>query len=61
MSKKRDNTLYANKAEVITAPVPTGVVVIKAYDGIEVGTRISVYTEKLRVYMFDNGYWGYAY
>ena len=57
--KKRDNTPYANKAEVITTP--TGVVVIKAYDGIEVGTRVSVYTEKLRVYMFENGYWGYAY
>ena len=59
--KKRDNTPYANKAEVIATPTPVGVVVIKAYDGIEVGTRISVYTEKLRVYMFEKGYWGYAY
>lgn len=52
--KKAEKKLYDNKAEAIT---PTGVVVIKPYDGIEVGTRIVNPDIKIIDYMIKNGYW----
>lgn len=63
LHKKADTPLYENKAEVkpIENKVETatlqGVVVIKPYDGIEVGTRITNPDTKLFKYMTENGYW----
>ena len=63
LNKKADTPLYENKAEVkpIENKVETatlqGVVVIKPYDGIEVGTRITNPDMKLFKYMTENGYW----
>ena len=63
LNKKADTPLYENKAEVkpIENKVETatlqGVVVIKPYDGIEVGTRITNPDMKLFKYMTENGFW----
>ena len=65
LNKKADTPLYENKAEsrlldnkVETAtPGNSGVVVIKPYDGIEVGTKITNPDMKLFKYMTENGYW----
>ena len=67
LNKKADTPLYENKAElrevgldnkvVTTTPGNSGVVVIKPYDGIEVGTKITNPDMKLFNYMTENGYW----
>lgn len=61
--KKAETPLYENKAETKpiankAAPAPKiGVEVIKAYDGIEVGTIITNPDNQLKGYMIAKGYW----
>jgi len=65
LNKKADTPLYENKAEVkpienkveTATPGNSGVVVIKPYDGIEIGTKITNPDMKLFKYMTENGYW----
>ena len=65
LNKKADTPLYENKAELrevkpntkVETATPSGVVVIKPYDGIEVGTKITNPDMKLFKYMTENGYW----
>ena len=65
LNKKADTPLYENKAELrevkpntkVETATLQGVVVIKPYDGIEVGTRITNPDMKLFKYMTENGYW----
>jgi len=58
--KKAETPLYENKAEMVPienkAP-KVGVEVIKAYDGIEVGTIITNPDANFLKYMTENGYW----
>ena len=58
--KKAETPLYENKAEMkpIENKAPkVGVEVIKAYDGIEVGTVILNPDPNFVKYMTENGYW----
>lgn len=55
MRRKADTPLYENKAEI--APLKTGMEVIKAYDGIPVGTIIENPDARIQEYMIKNGYW----
>jgi len=62
LNKKADTPLYENKAEVglnnkVETATLQGVVVVKPYDGIEVGTIITNPDMKLFKYMTENGYW----
>ena len=60
VEKKAETPLYENKAEIVPienkAP-KIGVEVIKAYDGIEVGTIILNPDARFLEYMVKNGYW----
>lgn len=60
LQKKAETPLYENKAEMMPienkAP-KVGVEVIKAYDGIEIGTIILNPDARLKEYMISNGYW----
>jgi hypothetical protein len=60
ITKKAETPLYENKAEIVPienkAP-KVGVEVIKAYDGIEVGTIITNPDANFLKYMIENGYW----
>ena len=58
--KDAETPLYENKAEMkpIENKAPkVGVEVIKAYDGIEVGTIITNPDANFLKYMIENGYW----
>lgn len=68
LNKKADTPLCENKAELrevkpntkVETATPShsvGVVVIKPYDGIEIGTKITNPDTKLFKYMTENGFW----